>query len=563
MTTTLTILDLAGSVALLLWGLHMVQSGIQRALGTRLRRALEAALGNRLKALAAGLGVTAILQSSTATGLMTSSLASSGLVPVVPALAVMLGANIGTTLIVQVLSFDVAKVAPLLVLAGVVMFRRGATAPTRDLGRVAIGLGLMLMALARMLAILTPYEDTPALRMMLGIIATDRVVDVIFAAIVTWVAHSSVAVVLLIMSLTSSGVLPFEAALAMVAGANLGSALNPLLEGNRTGDVAGRRVSVGNLLNRVVGCLIVVPLAGYIGPLLVQVQPSLPRAVADFHFAFNLVLAILFLPLLGPLATLLRRLMPTRIDPTDPGRPVHLDEAALETPPIALGHAAREVLRMADSLDTMLRGAAEALSTSDRARISETRRADDVLDSLNRAVKVYVTSLDPDVMNDSDHRRAATILTFATNLEYAGDIIDKNVMALAAKRLKRGLAPSRKGLAHAADMISRLEANLKAASSVFVTEDARAARVLADEKAVFRDIESEAVDHHFAQLRRGGAGGETSALDLDILRDLKRVNDHIVAGSAYPVLQSQGELLSSRLRQTRQDSNEAGRGSET
>lgn len=549
MTTTLTFLDLAGTVALLLWGLHMVQTGMQRALGTRLRRLLETALGNRLQAVGAGLGITAILQSSTATGLMTSSLAAGGFVPIVPALAVMLGANIGTTLIVQLLSFDVAKIAPLLVLAGVVTFRRGAAAPTRDLGRVAIGLGLMLMALARMLGILTPYEDAPALRLLLGIIATDRVVDVIVAAIVTWLAHSSVAVVLLVMSLTSTGVLPFEAAIAMVAGANLGSALNPLLEGNASGDVAGRRVSVGNLINRLVGCAVVVPAAGFLGPLLVRAQPDLSRAVADFHTAFNVVLALVFLPLLGPLAVLLRRLMPTRIDASDPGQPIHLDEAALETPPIALGHASREVLRMADALDTMLKGAAEALTTSDRNRIAETRRADDVLDKLNQAVKTYVTSLDPDVMNDVDHRRAAAILTFATNLEYAGDIIDRNVLALTAKRLKRGLAPSRHGLAHARDMIARLESNLKSASSVFVTDDARAARVLADEKAVFRDIESEAVDYHFAELRRGGGRGETSALDLDILRDLKRVNDHIVAGSAYPVLQSQGELLSSRLRQ--------------
>lgn len=146
----LTLLQLAGSIALLLWGVHIVQTGVQRTLGARLRGLLGTALRNRFTAFLAGLGVTAILQSSTATGLMVTGFAAGGLVELVPALAVMLGANVGTTLIVQALSFHVAEVAPVLVLIGVLMFRRSTTS-TRDLGRVFIGLGLMLMALRDLL----------------------------------------------------------------------------------------------------------------------------------------------------------------------------------------------------------------------------------------------------------------------------------------------------------------------------------------------------------------------------------------------------------------------------
>lgn len=530
----------------------MVQSGIQRAYGARLRMSLEAALGNRLKAAFAGLGVTAILQSSTATGLMAASFAASGAVSVVPALAVMLGANVGTTLIVQALSFDISHVAPLIVLLGVTMFRRGGAARTRDLGRVAIGLGLMLFALSRMLELLQPYEDSPSLRLMLGLVATDRVVAMLAAAAVTWLAHSSVAVVLLVMSLAERGVVPFEAAMAMVIGANLGSAINPLLEGGAAGgDAAGRRVAVGNLLNRLVGCAVFMPLLGVVGPLILTWQPNFSRAVADFHTIFNLCLALLFLPLLDPLAALLRRLLPTRIDAVDPAQPIHLDQGALRTPAIALGFASREALRMADVLETMLRGAGDSLDRADRGRIAEIRRTDDVLDSLDDAIASYVTSLDADDMSAADHRRASAILAFSTNLEHAGDILDKNVMALAAKRLKHGVAPLTEGRDRALDMLARLEANLRAATSVFVTEDVRAARQLADEKSVFRDLEAEAVEEHFEAMRAkrpGATKADTS--DLDLLRDLKRVNDHLVAGAAYPVLQSQGELLASRLRRS-------------
>src|SRR5580658_9239571 len=209
---TLTLIDLAGTIALLLWGVHMVQTGIQRAFGPNLRRVLGRAFGDRFRAFAAGLGVTAILQSSTATGLMAASFAAGGLVDLVPGLAVMLGANLGTTLIVQVLSFDISRVAPLFILVGVVLFRRGTQSRPRDLGRVAIGLGLMLFALQQLLVLVTPYEDVPSLRLLLGAIATQPLIDVILAAAVTWAAHSSVAVVLLVVSFAAKGVVPPEAA---------------------------------------------------------------------------------------------------------------------------------------------------------------------------------------------------------------------------------------------------------------------------------------------------------------------------------------------------------------
>jgi phosphate:Na+ symporter len=213
MDATLSLLNLAGAIALLLWGVHMVQSGVQRAFGPDLRRFLARALDNRIKAAAAGLGVTAILQSSTATGLMIASFASAGFVALVPALAVLLGANVGTTLIVQALSFDVSRLSPLLLLSGVAMFRAGGSR-TRDIGRVAIGLALMLMALSQLLEITTPYEDVPSLRILMGAIATDRLISVAFGALLAWAAHSSVAVALLVMSFTQKGVIPLNAALA-------------------------------------------------------------------------------------------------------------------------------------------------------------------------------------------------------------------------------------------------------------------------------------------------------------------------------------------------------------
>ena len=543
---TWTLLDLAGSVALLLWGVHMVQTGIQRAFGPELRRWLGTALNNRLAAFAAGMGVTAILQSSTATGLMVAGFAAGGAVALQPALAVMLGANVGTTLIVQVFSFDVSGVAPALILLGVLLFRRARSTRTRDLGRVAIGLGLMLMALAQLIVLVTPYEDAPSMRMVLGAVATQPVMDVLLAAGLTWAAHSSVAVVLLVMSFAAKGAVPPEAAFALVLGANLGTAINPVLEGVSGDDPVARRLPIGNLLNRLIGVVVVLALLPRLAPLWVALDPDPVREVADFHTVFNLLLAVIFLPLLGPWAALLRRLLPARVEPDDPGQPRYLEPAALETPPIALAAAAREALRMADVLETMLNGAAKAMTDTDRRRIAKVRRLHSILDKLNSAIRAYLTSLDVEALTEADDRRLSEVLVFVTNLEAAADVVDRSIMGYAARRLKRGMPLSAAEQAEASKVLLRLAGTVGAASAVFMTEDARAARRLVAEKEALREIEATATAAHFARLR-GTAGADASALNLDLLRELKRVNSHLVA-AGYPVLEAQGELLPSRLR---------------
>ena len=510
---------------------------------------LSYALGTRFKAFLAGLGVTSILQSSTATGLMVTAFAAGGLVDLVPALAVMLGANVGTTLIVQVLSFDVSRVSFLLILIGVFMFRRSGVTRTRDLGRVGIGLGLMLIALQHLFSMIIPFEDVPSLRMLLGAVTTEPLIDILLAAVLTWAAHSSVAVVLLIMAFAAQGVVPPHAAFALVLGANLGTAINPLVESGVGGDPAAKRLPIGNLINRIVGCTLALALLNWIGPALITLEPNTTRAVADFHTGFNIILALLFFPLLKPFARFLVRLLPTRVDAADPSQPVYLDGAARETPSIALAGAAREALRMVDVFEAMLRGALDSLNGGDRKRVTETARMDNVLDRLDTAIKEYLTSIDTDALDDTDHRRLSEILAFTTNLEHAGDIVEKSLMSLAAKRIKRGVSFSEISRQEIREMMDRLIGNARAAAAVFMTEDPRAARQLLGEKEVFRELELRTTEEYFGRACTSRAETiEMSKLLLDIVRDLKRVNAHLAA-AAYPILEGRGELLPSRLKQ--------------
>jgi phosphate:Na+ symporter len=542
------ILDLMGGVALLLWGLHMVHSGVVRAFGAELRRWLGVALRNRVRAFLAGALVTALLQSSTATGLMTASFVTGGSVDLVPALSVMLGANVGTTLVVQALSFNLAVLTPLLLCVGVIAFKRGARTRTRDLGRVAIGAGLMLLALHILLGSLGGAQSAPAARALLTAITGQPVLCLLVAAVLTWAAHSSVAVVLLVMSLATAHFVSPVAALALVLGANLGSAVNPFIEASQPGNPASRRLPLGNLLTRVIGCLAVLPFLNVITDLLLRFEPNPARLAADFHSAFNIVLALAFIGALPGLAALLTRWLPDQTRPTDPATPLYLDPTAAGTPSVGLVCAAREVLRMGDLVETMLRQTLTALLSSDRRLVAEISRMDDAVDSLNEAVKLYVTRITRDSLDDRDGHRAMEIVSFSINLEHVGDIIDKNLMDLAAKKIRRSITFSKDSEVELVAFHQQVVDSLKVAVGIFMSGDINVARQLIAAKAELRTTEFAAAERYLIRLREGTPETiESISLDLDILRDLKRIHSHLCS-AAYPVLERAGALQPSRLR---------------
>jgi phosphate:Na+ symporter len=539
---SMVLLDLMGGVALLLWGLHMVHSGILRAFGPDLRLLLAKALNNRFTAFTAGLGLTALLQSSTATALITSSFTSEGLVSLVPALAIMLGANVGTTLIVQILSFNISAVAPVLFILGLVAFRGGARSRIKDLGRVSIGLGLMLLALHILLDTLAPAENAPGVRIFMNAITGDPALGILIGAAVTWAVHSSVASVLLIMSLAYAQFISPFAALALVLGANLGSAINPVFEGARRDNPASYRLPLGNLINRLVGILLVTPFLRPITELLQVWQPDLAKLTAEFHIAFNVATAIIFIGLLDNLARLLKKLLPNRVAEADPSQPRYLDESALETPSLALADAARETLHMGDLVEIMLRKVMAAMMTDDRALVDQVSKMDNSVDALDEAIKLYVTKLTRGSLDEHEGRRAMEIVSFTINLEHVGDIIDKNLSELATKKIKRRFQFSPEGAEELSAFHKRTMDSLRIAFGVFMSGDVNEARKLLVEKAALRNTELAATERHLDRLREGRPETvDTTSLHLDVLRDLRRIHSHICS-VAYPVLDAVGEL---------------------
>ncbi len=545
MSATTVLIHLMGEIALLLWGINMVNSGVQRAFGSDLRWILGVGLRTRLRAFLAGVGVTTVLQSSTATALMVASFTAGGAVDMVPALAVMLGANVGTTLIVQVLSFDITLIFPFLIFSGYIAYKRGSSSRVKDLGRVAIGLGLMLLSLHLLGETIHPIESSEVLKNLLAVIAPDPLILVLLSGIFAWMAHSSVAAMLFIMSLATAGVIDPHAALVMVLGANLGSAVNPMLEG-MGGDPAKFRVPFGNLAMRVIGCAVALPLIDPMLKYMAMFDPNPARLAANFHTIFNILIAAVFILPLPWIATLLLKMFPEKMRASDPGTPQYLDKDALDTPSVALSNAAREVLRMADTVEIMLRSSQDLFREDDISRVAEVSRTDDVVDRLYSAIRRYLSSINHEALSEAEAKRLSDILTFAINLEHIGDIIDKNLMELAAKRIKNHLRLPKDSLEDIVSMHAKLLEHLQLAASVLMFQDIGSARRLVSEKERFRDLERAVTQKHLEQIRSGKTVGDTSALQLDIVRDLKRIEAHI-ASTGHSLLEQSGELKPSRL----------------
>ena len=548
MSGTLVLINLSGYVGLLLWGTHMVSTGVQRGFGTSLRRALERNLGDRWRAFFTGLGITALLQSSTAVGLMATSFTAAGVIALAPALAVMLGANVGTAVVAQALSFNVAAIAPPLVLCGVLTFRWSSGSRVRNAGRAVIGLGLMLMALSWLQHALGPVENTPLLRSFLQSLATDPLLAVVLAALLTWGCHSSLVMVLVVGSLAANHVIGATETLALVLGANLGGALPALMHAS-TAEV--RRLPLGNLLVRLVGVLLLLPWLAPITHLMQRLIPGESRLAVNFHLLFNLTLAAAFLMNVKRTARLLLYWLPDAPRPADPGRPLYLDPAAVDAASVALANAARETLRMSDLAGAMLQGTFELLRSGDPAHAAGITANDKATRQLGGAIRSYLAAIGGEQTLD-DRREGAKgqeILSAVINFEHIADIVANSLADFAVKELKRGQLLTAEEIAAVSAMHAELVESHKLALAVFLRGDLGAAQQLLSRKRRFLEMEANATALSVQLLRQAAAAGreadadtdsvalaaEESGLVLRIARDLRRVHSHF-ASFAYPVL---------------------------
>lgn len=543
------LLNLLAAVALLVWGTHLVRTGVLRVFGAKLRTLLARSLGNRFTAALSGIGVTALVQSSTATSLMTASFVGQGLISLPAALAVMRGADIGTAIMAMLFAQDLSWLSPVFIFVGVVLFITRQASTAGRVGRVFIGLGLMLLALERVVQATEPMMASPVTQMLLASLASDLWMEIMIGAVLAIVSYSSLAVVLLIAAMADTHVVPLGMALGMVLGANLGNGLAAVLTMARS-SVEVRQVTIGNMVFKILGVALMAP---FIGLWIAHVEPLLPgtaHSVVLFHLAYNIIISVGFIGFTDWVAHWVARLLPKPVG-AQGSRAHHLDPSALATPSLAISFAVREALYQADVVETMLLGIPDVIRNNDEDLAQRLRRMDDEVDELYSSIKYYLTKISRDDLGEEESRRWADIISFTINMEQIGDIIERVLQDIEEKKIKKGRQFSEAGMAEITELHQRLVSNLRLGMSVFLNGNVRDAQRLLEEKVHFRNLERAYATSHLMRLSdRAVNSMETSSLHIDLISDLKRINSHI-SSIAYPILESAGVLAPSRLKNPR------------
>lgn len=546
---TFVLLELLGGIALLLWGVRMVRTGIVRAFGERLNSFLEQRLDGRFKAFSGGLVTTAILGSSTAMALIVAGLAGSGALNAVTGLTVLLGADVGSAIVAGLFAAGsslASGLAPVLLVAGYLAFSFSREFRSRNLGRVVLGLGLMFLALRMVVDATAPLREATLFHQTLEAVASEPLLAFLFGAILAWVFHSTLAVVLLITSFLANGSLDPAYVLPFVLGLNFGGGL-PAVTATFDQPALARRLPLANLFCR--GSLALLCLAALepVGWLVALVPIHASYAAIALHVSFNLVAAAIFLPLAPLVMQVLETLIPdNNAESNRFSAPRYLDGSALETPEAALANAAAETLRMGEILERMFSTVLAAMQSKKLEPLKEIPQLDETLGAYMQSVHHYIGRIYDGDMTQDEAQRAFAIMLCAGNIEHAGDVVKLNLTKRMKSRVKSGIAFSDEQLGQLKELSGVIYASLRLLPAALSTNDVKASARLAAQKDVFREMEHAAISQHMTDALDNVASSQVSALFVDLIRDMHRINSHI-ASAGYPIVSAAGLLNSTRL----------------
>ncbi|MFZ1815604.1 MAG: Na/Pi cotransporter family protein [Rhizobiaceae bacterium] len=546
------LLNLAAAVMLLLWAVRMVRTGVERANAAVLKGTLRNARANHIQAAFSGAVMAVLLQSSTAVGLLAAGFVTSGILGVSAGIATMLGADFGSALVVRILSFDLAWLIPLLLLAGATLFLKFEGRTPRQTGRILLGIGFVLLSLKMIGDSTEPLRDSRFLPQIVTYLKADPLTAFALAALFTWLVHSSIATVLLLATMATRGLLPLEVALPMVLGANLGGGMISVWL-TRNLELKARRVPLGNLLFRAGSAVAgLFSIMWFVLPM-ERLGSTEARQIVNFHLVFNGLLVVLALPFSGLMEKLVNRMLPERVDvdATLLRRPQSaLDESAIASPGLALASATRECLRIGETLETMFSPMMNLFEHATKEQVDRIRQFDEEVNRSHTAIKLFIAKVNRGTLNEEEARRGIELADFAINMEHVGDIIAKTLLPLVKEKNAKNLNFSEEGWKEMENLHARVQSNIQLCLNVLVSGDVESARQLVREKETMRKLERSSHERHLQRLQTGMVRSiETSDIHLETVRAFKEINS-LLATVAYPILRHSGGLLESRLSET-------------
>ncbi len=529
------LISLFGGVLLLLYGIKLLNDGLQNAAGSKIRSLLRSLTSNRLAAVGGGAFLTGLIQSSSATSVMLVGFVSAGLMSFRQTLAVILGADIGATLTVQLIAFHIYDYAVLLIGIGLFFSLFMKNMLYRSVGQGVLGFGFVFLSLKIMTDSMAPLQGNDLFQQVVVALTGTPFIGIALSAAITALIHSSAATMGIALVLAGSGSIPLHAALYLILGANIGTCATALLASLRS-PAEARRVAWAHVLFKVFGVILFLPFLGPFERLVSFSAPDLGRQIANAHTLFNVIMAVVFLPFIGPFSRLIIHLVPEKAEEKKFG-PMYLDDHVLGTPALALGQATREALRESDIVREMLIDSVKTFQTDDQSVIIAIKNKDNLIDLLDRHIRLYITRLSSSQLSESQGRRAMAVLEIARNLESIGDIIDRNIMPLAMKRISKGITFSQEGMDEIISFHKKVVDNFDTAISAFASNDRDLSDRVLRNKEELGIMERELVQAHLDRLRKGYRESiETSHIHLDVIGNFARINS-LITHIIYPIVE--------------------------
>jgi phosphate:Na+ symporter len=532
---------LLGGLAIFLHGLGLAREGLQIVAGDKLRSILFALSSNRVVGFASGAVVTTIIQSSTAVTVMLVGFAASSLMTLPQAMAVVLGADIGTTITVQLIAFRLSAYALAIVAIGFSFRFFGRKRRVRYSGEAMMGLGLLFFGMKLMGDATLPLRASPLFVQVLEHLSSSPFAGLAVGAVATVLMQGSAPTIGLLIAMASSGSMSIAAAVPLVLGANLGTTVTPIMAA--AGQVAaGKRVAFAHAFFKLLGVAAFLPFIGRFTRLAAATAPDVARQIANAHSLFNVFTALSFLPLVGICARLVTRFYQPS-DERERFGPRYLDPRAIESPALAFGNAQREFLRMADIVTDMVKDSLRCFEENDLDLAADIEGRDDKVDILNREIRFYLARLGQEAMTRDQADRQMELISLSNDVENVGDLVNKNVLALARKKVAHGLAFSKEGWAEIRDFHGKVCENIDLALVAFATGDEEIARKVLRHREKLVDIEAQLKEKHIGRLNQGLRESlETSSMHLDILAYLRGVNGYITNMASAVVRRREREL---------------------
>lgn len=542
-----TLITIAGAAALLIWAVRLVRTGVERGFAAPMRIWLRHSAKNRLLAAGTGVGAAVLLQSSTAVAVLVSNFVAKGGLATATGLAILLGADVGSAVVTQLLMVRQPILIPLLILVGVIVFLRSEGSSTRQIGRILIGLALIFVSLDMIRNATEPMISNPGTQVIMAYLGRDLLTAFVIGAVFAWGVHSSVAAILLFVTLAGQSILPVSAAAAMILGANLGGAFIAFVL-TYAAPIASRQMVMANLLLRGGGAVLATFVVAMIPNAMDYLGATPARQSINLHLVFNLVLATLALPLVGPVTAMLNRLMVEAQSRENALEAISaLDPALLDKPQRSLDCAARELLGMGQKVEQMLL-AVEPLYDRWNSEAADAVRAQDAkIKKMHLEVKLYLARMGQKGLDEDLSRRSMELASISSSLDSASDAIARIMLELAKRLDAQNLQFSSQGREEIRDFSDRVQSNVQLALNVMMNQNPAEARALVEAKEKVRKVEQKLQRSHIGRLREGLAESiETSNIHQETLRALKQINTAF-SMVGYPILLKSGDLLKSRL----------------